>query len=71
MPFGISSAIEVLQKRVSEVFRGIEGAHVIHHDDECAVNNKVKFNEKNSDQFKVNKVMYMGNYYTESGLQPD
>ena len=89
MPFGISSASEVLQKRVSEVFRGIEGAHVIHddmiiagaseedHDNivhqvmERAMNNKVKFNDKNSDQFKVNKVMYMGNYYTESGLQPD
>ena len=75
--------------RVSEFFRGIEGAHMIHDDMiiaganeedhgnivhqvmERTVNNKVTFNDKNSDQFKVNKVMYMGNYYTESGLQPD
>ena len=89
MPFGISSASEVLQKPVGETFRDIDGVHVIHDDmiiagsDEAnhdmivhkvmkkASQNKVKFNNKNLSQFKVNKVKYMGNYYSEDGLLPD
>ena len=37
--------------------------NIVHQVIERAVNNKVKFNDNNSDQFKVNKVTYMGNYY--------
>ena len=55
----------------------IAGANGADHDDivhqvlEHTINNKVKFDCKNNEQFKVNKVMYIGDSYTESGLQLD
>ena len=32
MPFGISSAIKILQRRMFETFGDIDGAHIIHED---------------------------------------
>ena len=56
------------------IIAGNDEAHhdmIIHEVMKRASQNKAKFNNKNLSQFKVNKVKYMGNYYSEDELLPD
>ena len=87
MPFGISSASEVLQKRNQETFGDIQGVHVIADDIIIATNDKDhdetvrKVMErarekkvrfsKDKVQHRVPVVHYMGNLVSSEGLKPD
>ena len=87
MPFGISSASEVLQKRNQETFGDIHGVHVIADDIIIATNDEkhdetiVKVMErarekrvrfsKDKVQYRVSLVRYMGNLVSAEGLKPD
>ena len=87
MPFGISSAPEVFQKKNEALFGGIDGVEVIFDDIVAATDEKehdetmLKLLERarqgnvkfNSAklQYKVSEVKYMGNIVSESGLKPD
>ena len=44
---------------------------IVHKVMQRATERNIKFNEKNREQFKVNKVKYVGNYVSEEGLTPD
>ena len=87
MPFGISSASEVLQKRNQETFGDIQRIHVIADDIIIATNDKDhdetvrKVMErarekkvrfsKDKVQHRVPVVRYMGNLVSSKGLKPD
>ena len=84
MPFGISSASEVMQKRNEEALGDIQCVHVIADDLiisakedattsrvlERARQQNVKFNANNI-QYKVNTVTYMGHIISADGMRPD
>ena len=82
MPFGISSASEVMQKRNEETFADIPGVRIISAKDETehdaivrkvmhrARERNVKFN-KTKVQFKVPNVTYMGHIVAADDLKPD
>ena len=87
MPFGISSASEVLQKRNEETFGDIPNVHVIaddiiiatdeksHDETLCKVLDRAR--EKNIRfspdklQYRIAGVHYMGNVVSRAGLTPD
>ena len=87
MPFGLSSASEVMQKRNEEIFGNIPGVHVIADDliiaateQQHDITFKAVLNRarqkgvrynKDKLQFKVSTVEYMGNLVTRQGLKPD
>ena len=87
MPFDISSASEVLQKRNQDMSGDIPGVHVI-ADDIIIATNQAEHDEtirkvmdrarekqvrfsKDKLQFRVNQVRYMGNIVSAEGLKPD
>ena len=87
MPFGISSASKVLQKRNQDTFGDIPGVHII-ADDIIIATSEAKHDEtvrrvmdqsrekqvrfsKDKLQFRVNQVCYVGNIVSAEGLKPD
>ena len=87
MPFGISSATEVMQKLNEEAFGDIQGVHVIADDHIISAKDETEHDaiskvfeharqqnikfNAKKIQYKVNTVTYMGHIVSADGMRPD